>query len=203
MNKSTCRGFTLIETVVSMLLLAVMGVMGYQAVASVLDANERSRNELAAEAQLHRAWQIIGADLLHLRARTYHDGLGGIELAYATGRLPVVVGFSRGGAVLQPDNPTGLERVRYELDASGELSRSSWPIHLSPREYRARSMHLLEGVRALRFEQLTDDGIFSPIWPPLNRDGDDLLLPKMIRVSIELEDGTSTWRLYPGIENDV
>ena len=78
------KGFTLVETVVSMLLLAVIGVMGYQAVSTVLGANARSRDAMGTEVRMHLAWQIIGNDLLHMRARVYNDGLGGIEDAYVT-----------------------------------------------------------------------------------------------------------------------
>jgi len=52
------RGFTLIETVVSLLLLAVVSMMSYQAVEVVLGTNERSRGDLADEMQLQRAIYI-------------------------------------------------------------------------------------------------------------------------------------------------
>ena len=60
-------GFTLIEAIVSLALLAVLSVMSYQAVEVVMGVNERSRNDLADEAQLQRAWQIIARDLMHMR----------------------------------------------------------------------------------------------------------------------------------------
>ena len=47
MSRHSEGGFTLIETVVSMLLLAVMSVLSYQAVDAVLATNERSRQGLA------------------------------------------------------------------------------------------------------------------------------------------------------------
>ena len=105
--------------------------------------------------------------------------------------------------MLQADNPTGLERVRYELDQDGELLRTSWPIHISPREYDGKKLHLLKDVKAVHFEQLTDQNYFSPIWPPLNQDESRVRLPHMVKVTIEMKDGTSTWRLFPGTENNV
>ena len=68
-SRSRQQGFTLIETVVSLLLLAVVSMMSYQAVEVVLGTNERSRGDLADEMQLQRAWQIMGRDILHLRPR--------------------------------------------------------------------------------------------------------------------------------------
>jgi general secretion pathway protein J len=55
-SSSRQRGFTLIETVVSLLLLAVISVLSYQAVEVVLGTNERSRGDLVEETELQRAW---------------------------------------------------------------------------------------------------------------------------------------------------
>ena len=76
------RGFTLIEAVVSVFLLAVLSLMSYQALDLIMGANERSRGDLASEARLQRAWQIINRDLMHLRKRTFNDGLGATEHPY-------------------------------------------------------------------------------------------------------------------------
>ena len=100
MSRHSEGGFTLIETVVSMLLLAVMSVLSYQAVDAVLATNERSRQGLAEEASLQRAWQILGRDIMHLRARPFVDGLGMREPAYVTDRSEFGVRLSRGGGYL-------------------------------------------------------------------------------------------------------
>ena len=63
-------GFTLIEILVAMFLLAFMSIMSYQAIDAVLKINDRSQQSLAQEARLQRAWQIIGRDIIHLRPRT-------------------------------------------------------------------------------------------------------------------------------------
>ena len=83
-RRANQAGFTLIEAVISLFLLAVMSVMSYQAVEVILDSNERSRGDLADEAQLHRAWQIISRDMMHLRPRGFADGFGSAERAYLT-----------------------------------------------------------------------------------------------------------------------
>lgn len=89
-------GFTLLEAVISLLLLAVLSVMSYQGVEVVLGANERSRSALADEAELHRAWQTISRDFLHIRPRAFADGLGSVERAYLTDPSEFGVRFSRG-----------------------------------------------------------------------------------------------------------
>ena len=83
-NGQNINGFTLIEAIVSLFLLSILSIMSYQAVEVVTGVNERSRNGVEDEAKLQRAWQVIGRDILHMRPRTFHDGLDGIEAAYFT-----------------------------------------------------------------------------------------------------------------------
>ena len=202
MQRVNQHGFTLIESVVAVLLLAVMAVLGYQAVETVLSANQRSRADLADEIKLHQAWQVIGNDLLHLRARNFADGLGGIESAYETGKYGGLVDFSRGGGPLLGSNPTGLTRIKYELNDDGELLRYAWPVFLSPRDYEAKARVLLANVKEVVFEQLSRENYFVLDWPPLN-ENTEILLPRMIKVTIILNDGISTFKLFPGVESDA
>ena len=196
------RGFTLIETVVSLLLLAVVSMMSYQAVEVVLGTNERSRGDLADEMQLQRAWQIIGRDILHLRPRLYADGLGSIEPAYITDTSEFGVRFSRGGGPMVRSNPSGVRRIDYRINEDQQLVRSSWAISESPRLSDGSVMVLLDNVDSVVFEQLTNEFLYDPNWPPLNRKVSSKALPKMIRVIIELESGTETTKLFPGVHSE-
>jgi type II secretion system protein J len=193
------KGFTLIESVISVLLLAVMSMMAYQATDVVLSANERSRTDLTEEIRLHRAWQIIASDLIHLRPRAYSDGLGVIEAAFETGRAGALVSFTRGHDAILESNPTGITRIRYGLNENNEFIRDSQPAFLSFRDYQSIPQVLLKGVEAVTFEQLSNDRTFVPQWPPLNSTLTNSNLPGMIRVSITLEDGSTTWRIFPGV----
>lgn len=202
--RQSLGGFTLLEVVIAMLLLALMSIMAYQAVEVVLGANERSRSDLAEDIQLQRAWQQISSDLYHLRARQYPDGLGGVEPAYMTGVDDErMLAFSRGGGALLADNPVGLNRVNYVLDDEGRLLRRSWPVYQSERSAGVSRQVLLSEVRDVRFEQLSGQYDYVPVWPPLNEERDLDSLPVMIRVTIELEDGSSTSRILAGLENDA
>ena len=109
------RGFTLIEAVVSVFLLAVLSLMSYQALDLIMGANERSRGDLASEARLQQAWQIINRDLMHLRKRTFNDGLGATEAPYIT-NSEFGVRFSRSGGPMLRTNPSGVRRVEYRID---------------------------------------------------------------------------------------
>lgn len=194
------RGFTLIEVVVAMAILAVISVMGWQAVDLVLKTNSRSQEGMVEDLTLQAAWQLIGTDLIHLRARPYHDGLGGIEPAYETGTGQLVLRLSRGGGAGTALNPAGLTRVSYLLE-SGELYRESLPAHLSPREAEPVRRLLLADVQELRFEQPDWDNYFGPRWPPLNEERGIDSLPAMVRVTLVRSDGQVTRQLFPGVSH--
>lgn len=195
----TQSGFTLIEVVVAMLLLAVMSILSWQALEAVLNANSRSEAAMQEEATLRSLWAQIDDDLFHLRPRPWADGLGGVEPAYMTGQGEMVLAFSRGGVPVSGRNPSGMSRVRYVL-TEGRLLRRSWPMPVSPRETEPLERTLMEDVAAIHFEQLNAQAAFTPNWPPLNEQHAPDSLPPMIRVRIELEDGNSSSRLLPGLK---
>lgn len=198
------RGFTLLETMVSLALLAIMSVMAYQAVEAVLNANQRSREGLAEELEVQQAWQILTNDFLHLRARQYADGFGGIEAAYQTGTSDILVSFTRGGGALLEANPSGLSRIQYSLDEEGRLLRTVWPVYVSTRDSDGQQRVLLNGVSRIEFNHLTTSSYYTLDWPPIDMDPEEsrLSLPLMVDIRIEMEDGSSSHRLLPGVENN-
>ena len=204
MRFKNSHGFTLLETMVSLFLLAVMSIMAYQAIESVLGANQRSQEALEGEQQLQLAWQIISNDFLHLRARQYADGFGGIEAAYQTSNSDIKLSFTRGGGALLGSNPTGLTRIQYSLDDEGRLIRTVWPVFVSIRDSDGQQRVLLNEVSSVDFNNLTALGYYSLNWPPIDIDLEDnlLSLPLMVEVSILLEDGTLSSRLLPGVESN-
>lgn len=198
----TQSGFTLVEAVVSLMLLAVMAVMSYQAVEVILGANERSRSTSSNEAQLHRAWQIINRDIFHLRPRVFADGLGSKEPAYLTDPDQFGVRFSRGGGPLTAYNPTGVSRIEYRLNADNQLERRSWPITGTSLNDDGNRLILLDNVENVDIEQLSRAKQFVPDWPPLNETHSTLSLPRMIQVTITMLNGSETSRLIPGLDFD-
>ena len=195
-------GLTLIEAIVSLALLAVISVMSYQAVEVVTKVNERSRSGVASEAQLQRAWQIIGRDLMHIRPRRFHDGLGDIEGAYLTNPSDFGVRFSRGGGPMLRTNPSGMRRVNYTINKDDQLIRTSWAITESPRQSDGTTLILLDKVQDVEFNHLDGNGNYSVDWPPLNSRQTDKALPRMISVTIITENEVETSRLFPGVVSD-
>ena len=192
-------GFTLIEVMVSVTIMAFMSVLSYQAVDVVIEVNERSRSDLAEEAKLQRAWQIIGQDLLHLRPRTFVAERGSIESAYLTDPSEFGLRFSRGGGPMIRSNPSGVRRIAYSINEEQQLQRQSWAITGSTRDSEGTRLLILNDVEEILLEHLTPDYSYDPNWPPLNQKVTIRSLPKMIRLTIRLVDKTETTVLFPGV----
>lgn len=193
------RGFTLIETLIALSLLAIISVMSYQAIEVVIGADERSRAKQTGEAEVLRALKIIHRDLMHLRNRPFKDGLGGTNDPYYTDSSDFGVFFSRGGGPMVTPNPSGIRRVYYDLNDEQQLIRQSWGITESIRYSEGVTLVLLEGVEEVLFEHLAPNNIFTPDWPPPKmRSGP---LPKLIRVMIKLENGVETSRVFLGVSS--
>ncbi len=101
-------------------------------------------------------------------------------------------------------NPTGLTRVQYSLDDEGRLLRTVWPIFVSLRDSDGQQRVLLDSVSDIDFNNLTALGYYSLDWPPIEVEFEEniLSLPLMVEVSILLEDGSISSRLFPGIQNN-
>ncbi|MDG1693266.1 MAG: type II secretion system minor pseudopilin GspJ [Porticoccaceae bacterium] len=191
-------GFTLIETLVSLSLLAIISLMSYQAIEVVITADERSRSKKMGEAEIQRAWNIIQRDLMHLRDRPFKDGLGGVEPPYITDNSKFGVRFSRGGGPMVTPNPSGIRRINYILNDEQKFIRQSWGITESIRYTDGVTVVLLESVDEVLFEHLGPNNIFTPDWPSAKL-GKTSPLPKMIRVTITMENGAETSRLFLGV----
>ena len=202
-NRNRQSGFSLIEALVALSIMAIISVMSYQAVDVVLNADQRSRADMSDEKQLHRAWQIIYRDLMHMRKRSYRDGLGGEEHPYITDKSQFGVRFSRGGGPMVRSNPSGIRRIQYSLNEEQQLVRQSWGISESPRYSDGVTLPLLDDVSEVLFEHFDPDNkIFTPNWPPLKAKGlAKEKLPILIRVTISLNTGAVTSRTFLGVSS--
>ena len=193
-------GFTLIETLIALSLLAIISLMSYQAIEVVIGADERSRAKQTGQAEMQRAWKIIQRDLMHMRNRQFRDGLGGIEDPYITDKSDFGIRFSRGNGPMIATNPSGLRRISYDLDEEQQLIRQSWGITESIRFSDGVSMVLLRDVDKILFEHSDGRSVFTPDWPPVKRRNFEPL-PKLIRVTITLNNGLESSRLFLGVRS--
>ena len=185
------RGFTLIEILVAVAIFGLLSVGAY----TVLDAGMRSRaqteSRLSRLEALQRTIQVIEKDLRMISLRLVRDEFGD--------KLPLLKGQSEESGqqafleFTRADwrNPAGLPRsnlqhVIYRFD-QGKLERLH-SIFLdqasnSPKIVRT----LLEDVNAFSLEFLNEQNQWNNSWSMLGFSDGKFLLPKAIRIKIEIE----------------
>lgn len=191
------RGFTLIELLVSLVLFAVLMTSSFQLFDSVLNANERSREQLQQQNQLSMAWTIIFQDLIQLRARTHRDIRGDQQSAYETSQDELARFIRAGLPPIQGVTPGGMQRVAYQFEDS-TLYRLSWPVLDLAADSEPSKQVLFKDLKAVTFEHLDNNNIYREDWPPAGSPVGNTM-PRMIRISIVFKDNREMQRIFPGI----
>lgn len=188
------RGFTLLELIVVLLVFAVMSVMAYGGLRSVLTARVDVEAAMDRTARYQRTFRKVRDDLQQVRARPVRDGFGDLQPALLSVGGDGLL-FTRGGwrnPLLAPR--ASLERVRYRL-ADRTLYRDSWRVLDRAQDSAVVELPLLERVDVLRWRFLDDAREWQDEWP-----SEQAGVPGMIELQLETEDwGLLRWRFRPGL----
>jgi len=191
------QGFTLVELLVALMIMSVVSVLAYSAFGGILEMERRSKTEFLQQNRLQLAVSTMINDLLHLRARSVRDRLGGYKRAYAVPSDEYPVEFTRGGLPDFDYMRGGIQRIAYRVE-NGQLIRTTWRV--ADRSNTTESYHqvLADGIAGLQVSQLNEKNEFVPHWPPLDQRLALNAVPAMIRVELRLEQGQPYTFLIPG-----
>ncbi len=190
-------GFTLVELLVAMAVLAVLASVSFRGMNSILEAEAHVRSET-------RHWNDVAVVIAHMGRelalavpRPVRDGAGDVLAAMTLGRVSdeiqsqlVVTRLGDGdGASSQGE----LRRIGYRLRA-GILEYLVWPaIDSAPNS--APSVHpLLEDIADLQLRALRQDGSWTSAWPA---DQQANALPRAVEAQIVLAGGKRISRIFP------
>lgn len=165
------RGFTLLELLVALALLALLAGIGFRGLAAILDADEHVRAESRRWTEAAAVMTQIGHDLSLARERP--------ELGAAGELLIARMGDS--GAL---HSQAGPRRVAYRL-REGALDYLEW----SAGAATPLSTPVMENVAALELRALAADGAWLPLREAKGA-------PRALEVRIVLAGGESISRLF-------
>jgi general secretion pathway protein J len=184
-------GFTLIEVLVALAILAVFATFAWRATASLVEGE----TQLAAES---RRWQGLDA----LFARIEGDVRAAVPRAVRVpgGREPAWTGsigpdgqssfaFTRAGGDTAEPGAEGI-RIGYLLRGDTVLIRY-WPRLDRGAGAEPVAYALADGIARLEVRYADDDGAWTDRWPPDRREG----LPRAIALAVTLADGARLERL--------
>jgi general secretion pathway protein J len=183
------RGFTLLELIVVMAIFAVLSVMAYGGLSSVLTARERVLQSLERTTALQKAYLRLRNDLQQLRARPSRDPYGEPQPALAL-LHDGSVEFTRSGWRNPLAHPrSALERVAYRLDPEDRLMRTRW--HAVDRAQNApvSEVVVLDQVESLRWRFL-EGKEWREAWPPAAATATPALdaVPRAVELVLVLKD---------------
>ena len=167
-------GFTLLELLVALAVLAVLASLSFRGLSSVLDAEAHVRAEA-------RRWNELDLLLGQLRE----------DLSSAMDNRGLALGVSSEAQLVlsrfAEQSPAPPRRVGYRL-REGTVEYLLWPQARGPLGNPAGVHPVLANVAEMRLSALGEDGKWSPVWPlgPL---------PRAIAVELALASGERVTRL--------
>jgi general secretion pathway protein J len=203
MNKQ--RGFTLIELLIAMAITAVLSVMAYQAIDSVVTTQTVVSAKQKQNLALQRAIWWLEQDVIQMAPRAVEDGLGAKQPALSY-RQDLGFEMTRFSAGMTPLSASGLLRVGYVLE-DRQLKRLIWPSVDRVSGMVPKKITLLDQVSQIQFRFLDQRNQWQQVWPKLSSDineGADLIvLPKLVELTLNVEGVGVITRLLRGVDHSL
>lgn len=184
-------GFTLIEVMIALAILALVAVLGYRALASLTDSEARLTAEAKRWRELDALFARLEADMRESLPREVRTG-GGTEAAWIgdvdrTGNAELR--FSRAGPEFAIEAGSAGQRIGYRL-RDGAVEVMYWPRLDQPPSVASRQYALAEGILEFRVSYLDARGTWQTRWPAQGEPA----VPRAVRVALTLGDGGTVER---------
>lgn len=188
-------GFTLLELIIALSLFALVSVMSYNGLLTVMAAHDQGRQAEEELGMLQTAMVILQRDIEHGLERPVRDQLGdALPPFYSHSSAVNLLEFTRGGwgipgLQLQSD----VLRVGYRL-SDGQLLRQNWPVLDRAHDTAVEEYAILENVQQLKFRFLGQDDQWHDYWPLSGTETQPL--PRAVEIQLQLENWGDVRRLF-------
>ena len=186
------RGFTLIEVLVAISLLALVAVLAWRATAALVDGELRLSEEAKRWRTLDLAFARLEADLRQAQPRAVQTPAGTEPawVAATEANGATAFAFSRAGPEFDADLGAPGQRIGYRVrDAALEIVY--WPTLDRSRD-ESIAYRLVDGVTAFRVDHLASGGQWTASWPRFGEPA----LPRAVRVLLTLASGETIERWF-------
>ncbi|WP_029408596.1 type II secretion system minor pseudopilin GspJ [Thiomicrorhabdus sp. Milos-T2] len=190
------RGFTLIELLIALGVSAVIAVLAYQSINSMVNVKSSVEQHGAENEKIQHAMWWMEQDFIQLAPRPIQDKLGSAQATFQY-RQDTGVEFTRIAQYVTPNASGGLLRVGYQLD-NGNLYRLTWPVLDRAQDTKPTKVKLLSNIVRFDIELLTAKKAWVKEWPAENEPL--TTLPAISRVTIEHKTFGTITRLFMGVE---
>lgn len=184
-------GFTLVELLVALLILALLAIMAYRSLGTVLDTRDHVREETEKWKSVEAFFVRFQRDVQLASPRPVRQQ-GSVVLPWvgvANARLGPLLEFSRFAANARVDTP---RRVGYGLGENHDIYLLVWPGLDSPPGTRPARYTVLRGVARFELEYMDKKGAWLRAWPGGPGDGP---IPRAVRVRLVLGSGEQILRV--------
>ena len=195
-GRKRARGFTLVEALVAVAILAIVALIAWRATAAMTDSEARLAGESARWRRLDALMTRMEADMRAAIPRTVRHGASREPAWVATAGDAAgntSLAFSRAGPDALDAPGSGGQRVGYRL-RDGRIEVLYWPRLDNVATKDPAAYALADGVASFRVLHLAPNGQWTDRWPlpDMQRAPPELQtsLPRGVRVDVTLADGS-------------
>ena len=178
-------GFTLIEVLLALAIMATLAITGYRALSGMLEGEQRVAQERERWRELDLFFARIEHDLGHALPRAYRIGNAGMPARYLRDDA---IAFVRGTAGAVP------QRIGYRWN-EGRIELLYWPQLDAPAANAPAAYPVAEGVDSWRISFANRNGQWVERWGEPGPQVDEPQLPRGARIELTLHDGTRVERV--------
>ncbi|HEX6590711.1 MAG TPA: type II secretion system minor pseudopilin GspJ [Moraxellaceae bacterium] len=204
MRPESHRGFTLLELLVAVAILAMIAVGSYRLLAGTVATRDQGLQHMRALHDLQKAEMILQRDLLQTAARPIRDEFGDNQPGFLLQQDNVMELTRRGWRNPLQENRSDLVRVRYRV-ANEQLIRERWSVLDRDRASTPEKIVLLDHVQDFRLQVFANGG-WMTLWPTLvqsQKKAVDIPLPEAVEITFSLAPYGAIRRVIPLPENEA
>lgn len=185
------RGFTLVEVLVTLWLLAALALLSFRGLDTIMTTRDHVVAETAKWEQLEEFFARFRQDVQLAAPNAAHLGpllLPPWQGSTAADAVVPLLQFSRFAGIEGQDR---LRRLAYTRNAQGELELWLWPA-LDTAQTPERHL-VLGGVESIAIDYLGDELVWLDSWP---RQALDAAIPRAVRLRLVLSSGETIVRIF-------